>query len=92
MAIKTKHRIVNPKWLDKLVYIAVCTPFLAIPQVYNVWTGETEGVSIITWFGFLIMACIWLAYALYHKIKPLIFVHAGWITVNSAVVLGLLVK
>ena len=89
---KHKSRIINPKWLDKLVYVAVLTPFLAIPQVYNVWTGEAEGVSITTWFGFLVMAYIWLAYALYHRIKPLIFVHTGWIAVNTAVVLGLLLK
>ncbi len=87
---KHKPKIINPKWLDKLVYFGVIAPFLAIPQAYAVWTGNSAGVSFITWFSLLIMACIWLSYALYHRIRPLIMVHTGWILVNSAVILGLL--
>jgi len=78
--------------VDKLVYIALINPIMAIPQLYLILRNETAGVSLITWVTFLIVAVVWLFYGLKHRIKPIILVQSAWIIIDSAIVTGLLLN
>lgn len=78
--------------VDKLVYIALVNPVMAIPQLYLILQGDAIGVSLITWATFLVVAVIWLFYGLKHRIKPIIYVQLAWIVVDSAIVAGLLLN
>ena len=77
--------------VDQVVYVALISPIMTLPQLYNVWKGNSGGVSFITWIAYLCVATMWLLYGLKYKIKPIIVVQTCWIVVDSAVVLGLLI-
>jgi uncharacterized protein with PQ loop repeat len=78
--------------VDKLVYVALITPFMALPQLWLIVQGKAAGVSLITWATFLIIAVVWLLYGLKHKIRPMILVQSAWIVIDSAIVVGLLMQ
>lgn len=76
--------------IDRLaLLVGIIGPLNAVPQLILVWQGETTGVSIITWLGFLITAFILFAYALLYRLKPLIISNALWITIELGIVIGL---
>ncbi len=77
--------------IDKLVYFAVVIgPLLTLPQVYSIWIERNKGVSIISWFAYLIASLIWLVYGLRHKDKPIIAVEVAWIVLELLIIIGLL--
>lgn len=88
---KTKRKT-NTQNIDLLMNIAcVVHPLLAIPQVYETYsTQNVEGVSLVTWFGFMALGLIFLAYGIAHKIKPFIVTQILWFTIDFLIVLGVL--
>ena len=85
----------NPQknWIDKLVIVAVVGgPAFTVPQAYEVWFQECQGVSVWSWGAYLVIAVIWLLYGLKHREKPIILSQLLWILLDSAVVLGIILK
>jgi len=81
------------KWkriLDKIIYIVgIMGPIMTIPQVLRIWIEKNAaGVTIITWFSWLIIGIFWLTYGIVHKEKPIILVYSSWIIIHTLVVIG----
>ncbi len=64
----------NTKKLDLLVTIvAVISPILTLPQVFLIYsTQSAQGVSPLSWAGFVFTSCVWLAYGIAHQQRPII--------------------
>lgn len=77
--------------IDRLaLLIGVLGPLNAVPQLFLVWNGHTQGVSVVTWIGFMVTALILLAYALLYRLKPLIISNTLWLIVETGIIIGLL--
>jgi uncharacterized protein with PQ loop repeat len=77
--------------IDRLVTaVAFAGPLTSLPQIYEIWFVDksAQGVSIITWTLFIVMAAIWLCYGIAHRQKPIIISNALWIVAQALVVLG----
>jgi uncharacterized protein with PQ loop repeat len=84
------------KWhrrMDELIYIAaVFGPLIAIPQILDIWVYQrVDGVSLITWGGFLIGSLFWVAYGFMHKEKPIIVMNLLWVVVYTMIIAGVFV-
>ena len=67
-------------------------PLTAIPQVYSIYsTHNVSGVSLWTWFGFMILGLVFLLYAISHKLRPLIINQVIWFIVDFLVVIGVVI-
>jgi uncharacterized protein with PQ loop repeat len=77
-------------FVDRLMSVAaVIHPLMATPQVYSIYTThDVSGISLWTWFGFMALGLIFLAYGILHKIKPLIVTQVLWFIVDFLIVLG----
>lgn len=70
---------------------AVVHPLTALPQVYMIYTThDVGGISLWTWFGFMVLGLIFLAYGILHKIKPFIITQLLWFIIDFMVVIGTL--
>lgn len=80
-------------FIDKTVYIIGLLAVLAnIPQLMSIWvTKNTDGVSLVSWIGFLLGSLFWFWYGLLHKEAPIVFMNGLLILVQGIIVLGLLV-
>lgn len=78
--------------MDKLIYVvAIFGPLVVLPQLFEIWINKrVEGVSIITWGGFLIASLFWVVYGLIHKEKPIILMNMLWTFIYLAIVMGIL--
>jgi len=79
--------------MDKLIYIvAIFGPLIALPQLFEIWINKkVEGVSIITWGGFLIGSLFWVSYGLIHKEKPIIIMNMIWFILYILIIAGVFV-
>lgn len=94
MAKKHFHltHTVEKKVLDRTIYIAsFAGPMTALPQIYQIFsTQSATGVSIWSWimgFGF---SCIWITYALFYKIKPILIAQSLWLMIDSIIIVGIM--
>lgn len=80
--------------LDKVLPIlSIVTMALTVPQVWTVWVdGRTSGVSPVSWGAYFIGACLWLVDGLRKHDKTIWVACIGWVLLDGAVLLGVLVK
>ncbi len=78
--------------VNHLVYFAIISPIMTLPQLFTIWTSKTIGISLLTWVAYLTVATIWLIYGVKYKIKPIIVIQTIWIAVDTAIVAGLLIR
>lgn len=77
--------------LDRVVlFVSVLYPFSALPQIIAVFTGKTEGVSVLSWMVFLVCAALFLVYGIKRRVPPMIVSNSIWIVMDSLVILGIL--
>ena len=78
--------------IDKLMSMAaVIHPLMGVPQVIAIYsTQNVSGISLTTWFGFMTLGLVFLAYGLVHKIKPFVMTQILWFIVDFFVVFGVL--
>jgi hypothetical protein len=83
-----------PKTLwDRLVNaFSFVTMAMTVPQAVNAWRGSVEGVSVISWAAYLVSACLWLVYGLRKHNKTIWVPCLGWIALDVAIVLGIVVR
>jgi len=88
-----KSRKGENRLIDELIYVvAFIGPLMTIPQVITIWLERrVEGISIITWSSYVVLAIFWISYGLIHKEKPIILANFLYLFVNTAVVLGVLI-
>lgn len=82
-----------PGALEKILGIAsIATMIATVPQVINVWsTRDASGVSAISWFAYLVAACLWFVHGLRKRDPSIYLACIGWIALDAAIVIGLLV-
>lgn len=79
--------------IDRVVsVVAFIGPLTSVPQIVEIWLVDrnAQGVSLMTWLGFMLMAAVWLIYGIVHKQRPIIISNALWIVAQGLVVLGAL--
>jgi MtN3 and saliva related transmembrane protein len=83
----------TPKnYFEKFMLVfATIEPLATIPQIYRIWSDKsTSGVALITWIFYTIASCIWLAYGIKTKDKPIIVSGILWTSTQALVVIGIL--
>ena len=80
--------------LDKVLpVLSVFTLAMTAPQVWSVWVdSDTAGVSLLSWSAYLFAACLWLVDGLRKHDKTIWVACIGWIVMDAAVVIGVLVR
>ena len=94
MAKKRFHltHTVEKHILDRTIYIAsFAGPMTAMPQIYQIFsTQSAAGVSIWSWimgFGFSV---IWVIYALFYKLKPILVAQSLWLMIDVIIIVGIM--
>jgi uncharacterized protein with PQ loop repeat len=76
-----------------LPVLSVVTMAMTVPQVWAVWVqGQTAGVSILSWGAYFVSACLWMVDGLRKGQKTIWVACIGWVILDGAVVLGVLVR
>ena len=71
--------------------LSLFTLLMTIPQVLTIWISRTAaGVSVVSWSAYLLSAVFWLMYGIRKRDKNIYLPCLGWITLDSAVILGVL--
>jgi uncharacterized protein with PQ loop repeat len=64
---------------------------MTLPQAYAVWFSQNAGgVSLASWFTYLLSSCLWLIYGLKKRDKTIYIACIGWILVDATIVAGIL--
>ena len=75
-----------------LRFLSVATMLMTVPQVLAIWIGrDASGVSLIAWSSYLLSACLWFVYGLRRKDKTIYLACVGWIVLDAAIVVGVVV-
>jgi uncharacterized protein with PQ loop repeat len=80
--------------IDKLLpAMSIFTMVMTVPQVWSVWIEQkTEGVSLLSWGAYTIAACLWFMHGLQRRDRAIWLACVGWVILDGAVVVGLLVR
>ena len=91
--VKQDQGLAPPTGFARLLrWIAAFTMLMTIPQVVSVWRDGAGGVSLASWLTFLGSSVAGLVYGIRRRDATIWLVCIGWIIVDGAVVLGILVK
>jgi uncharacterized protein with PQ loop repeat len=89
------YHISKKKRLDLFDKVAVLAsfmyPLIGLPQALEAVGGNTAGISLPSWIGFMIFSLFFFAYGLIHDIKPMIITNFLWVIVDGAVIFAVLV-
>jgi uncharacterized protein with PQ loop repeat len=82
-----------PGGLERLLRaVSIATMLMTVPQVLAIWIGRDAGaVSLVAWIAYLLSACLWFVYGLRKKDKTIYVACLGWILLDAAVVIGVIV-
>ena len=73
--------------------VSLFTMVMTVPQVLTIWVGHNaSGVSILSWGTYLFSALLWLVYGIRKRDKTISLACIGWILLDAAVVLGVMIK
>ena len=76
-----------------LPLVSVATMVMTLPQICTIWVGgQVAGVSLLSWATYLLGSCLWFIHGLARRDKAIYVACIGWILLNGAVVLGVLVR
>ena len=78
---------------EKLLrFLSVVTMLMTVPQVLIIWVeGNVSGISIVSWGSYLFTACLWFVYGIQKRDKTIYLACIGWILLDTAVVIGVIV-
>ena len=72
--------------------LSVATMLMTVPQITTIWMGgNVGGISLISWSAYLFSACLWFVYGLQKHDKTIYLACVGWILLDAAVVIGVVV-
>jgi uncharacterized protein with PQ loop repeat len=78
--------------LEKFLRVmSVVTMLMSVPQAVSVWTAGGAGVSAPTWATYLVSAVAWMIYGWQKRDKTIYLACIGWILIDAAIVVGVLV-
>lgn len=72
--------------------VSVATMLMTVPQILTIWVGrDVGGISLISWSSYLFSACLWFVYGIRKRDKTIYLACVGWILLDAAVVIGVVV-
>lgn len=72
--------------------MSIFTLLMTIPQVLTIWIGrQAAGVSLFTWGAYLLSAILWFWYGMRQQDKNIYLPCIGWIALDVAVLVGVIV-
>ena len=75
-----------------LAVMSIVTLLMTIPQVLTIWVGhQAAGVSVLSWSAYLASALLWFAHGLREGDKNIYLPCVGWIGLDAAVIVGVLI-
>jgi uncharacterized protein with PQ loop repeat len=75
-----------------LGFFSVVTMVMTVPQVLTIWIGHNAGgVSLVSWAAYFVAACLWFVHGLQTGDKTIYLPCVGWMLLDLAVVIGVLV-
>jgi uncharacterized protein with PQ loop repeat len=79
-------------WIDKVLpLLSTVTMLMTLPQIYTIWVEhEVKGVSLLSWGAYLVAACFWFVHGLQQRDKAIWLACVGWVLLDAAVVIGVL--
>ncbi len=79
--------------LEKLLRgMSVFTLLMTLPQVFTIWVGrDAHNVSLLSWAAYLLAACLWFVYGLRKHDRTIYMACIGWIVLDAAIVIGVVV-
>lgn len=82
------HNKKSVKRIDKwAMFMGVLSPLTSLPQLVQILeTRNADGVSVLTWVLYIVLAVFWLVYGIAHKEKVIIVNNLGWIILELAIV------
>jgi uncharacterized protein with PQ loop repeat len=91
--VATPDRSVAVSGLEKVLrLVSIATMIMTVPQVLSIWIGRDAGaVSLVAWGSYLFSACLWFVYGLRKSDKTIYLACLGWILLDLAVVIGIIV-
>jgi uncharacterized protein with PQ loop repeat len=76
-----------------LPFMSIATMVMTLPQIWTVWVDrQVAGVSLLSWGTYLVASCLWFVHGLARRDKAIYVACIGWILLNGAVVVGVLVR
>jgi uncharacterized protein with PQ loop repeat len=83
----------DDKPLKLLIWgLSIFTMVMTIPQILTIWLDHrAAGVSALSWSAYLASAFVWFWYGLRKRDIHIYLPCVGWILMDSAVVVGVLV-
>jgi len=67
------------------------TMLMTIPQVLTIWLShQAAGVSLLSWSTYLVSAFLWFWYGLRKHAPNIYLACVGWIALDVAVIMGVL--
>ena len=79
--------------LEKILpMLSILTMVMTVPQIWTIWSSHNAaGVSLLAWGAYLLSACLWFLHGLKRRDKKIWMACIGWIVLDAAVVVGVLV-
>jgi uncharacterized protein with PQ loop repeat len=72
--------------------LSIATMLMTMPQVLTIWiAGNAAGVSLVSWASYLFSACLWFVYGIQKRDKTIYLACVGWVVLDAAVVIGIIV-
>ena len=86
------HPTAAGRMLDDIIYAsAIILPLLNTIQLYQIWsTHSADGLSLLAWIGFSFFSLMWMFYGIIHKEKPITFLNAGLVIVQTLITLSII--
>ncbi len=89
--IHHSHKTINKLVPFVMWTVAILAPLSTLPQIFDIYsTHSVSGLSLTTWFLFVLSPMIWLGYGLLHKDKFILVNNFLWMTMSSTVLIGIL--
>jgi len=91
--VRTPDAAATVSGLEKVLRaLSIVTMLMTVPQVVTIWVGRDAGaVSLVAWAAYLVSACLWFVYGLRKKDKTIYLACVGWIVLDTAIVIGVIV-
>jgi uncharacterized protein with PQ loop repeat len=92
-AVSRPHTTPSASALERILrMLSVATMLMTVPQVLTIWIGrDAGGVSLASWAAYLLSACLWFVYGLQKGDKTIYLACIGWVALDAAIVIGIIV-
>jgi uncharacterized protein with PQ loop repeat len=81
------------KMTDRLaLVVGVLQPLSTLPQIWQIQnSGSVAGVSAMAWFLSATSGLVFLAYGIFHKLRPIVITQILWFILQMIVVIQVMV-